>query len=33
MLWLSNKLFKDNAVIPLTVGQLYDAVVKPSDEK
>lgn len=33
MLWLSDKLFKDDTVIPFTVGQLYDVVVKLSDEK
>lgn len=33
MLWLSDKLFKDNTVVPFTVGQLYDVVVKLSNEK
>lgn len=33
MLWLSDKFFKDDTIIPFTVGQLYDVVVKLSDEK
>lgn len=31
--WLTQKLFKDNTVIPFTVGQLYDVVVKLANEK
>uniref|UniRef100_UPI00333F64C4 hypothetical protein n=1 Tax=Dysgonomonas capnocytophagoides TaxID=45254 RepID=UPI00333F64C4 len=33
VLWLSDKLFKDDTVIPFTIGQLYDVVVKLANEK
>ncbi|MFT4223236.1 methyltransferase domain-containing protein [Dysgonomonas sp.] len=33
LLWISHELFKSSTIIPFTVGQLYDVVVKLANEK
>lgn len=32
MFWLSDKFFKNGTIVPFTIGQLYDVVVKLAKE-